>query len=386
MVSLDRVNNVAAFLEFLSAFYADLYVRALNVVGERLTNIVEKSRAARKISVDTKLVCHHSREESNLDGVTKNVLSVAETVTETSEETNELVVDSVDSDLKGRSLTRLLNGGVNLSLCLFNHLLDSRGMDSAVGDKLFKSKSCDLSLYGIKSRNGDSLGCVVDDKINAGERFDLLNVSSLATDDTSLHVLARKLYYRDSGLCDVVCRATLDCERYNVLCLFVRFFLEFLLKLDHSCGELVAGLLLDLGEDLLLCNLGAVSRDLLKSLQLDLHDLVDLLLDSVVFAKLLVELLVLLFKLLGLLVKVLFLLSETSFKSCHLGASFLEIALGFVSLTKDLFLSLDQRFLFHRSRLLFGIGKYRFCLALGGADLSLCKSLTKDHSDEYTDR
>ena len=60
-------------------------------------------------------------------------------------------------------------------------------MDAPVGDQLFKRYTRHLSSYRIKSRKCDSLGGIVDDKLNSGESFELLDISAFAPDDPAFH-------------------------------------------------------------------------------------------------------------------------------------------------------------------------------------------------------
>ena len=45
----------------------------------------------------------------------------------------------------------MLNRQINLFLCLFNHLFNSCGMDTAIGDKFFKRNSCNLTAHRVKA-------------------------------------------------------------------------------------------------------------------------------------------------------------------------------------------------------------------------------------------
>ena len=191
VVSLDSVDDLAALLEFLCGIYADLDVCALNIVRERFPDIVEKSRAACRCGILTELLSHNTRKKRDFHRMAQHVLTVACAVSQSAEQLYKLGIEPVNTDLECCAFARLLYARLDLALCLFHHLLDACGVDAPVGDQLFKSDARDLAPYRIKARKGYRLRCVVDDKLNAREGLELLNVSALASDYPALHVLAR---------------------------------------------------------------------------------------------------------------------------------------------------------------------------------------------------
>ena len=132
----------------------------------------------------------------------------------------------MDTDLKGSSFARRLDLSLNLAARLINGVLDTGGVDTSVGNELFKGKSRDLTSDGIEAGNGDSLGGIVDDKINARELLDGTDITSLASDNASLHIVAREGDGGDGGLGNVVGGTSLDSKRDDVLCLSVCFLLK----------------------------------------------------------------------------------------------------------------------------------------------------------------
>ena len=140
----------------------------------------------------------------------------------------------MDSRVERCSLTRLTNCSINFLAGFFHHFFDSCGVDSSVGDELFEGYAGNLTSDGVKARYRDSLGSVVDDEVNSGERFDSADVSAFASDDSALHFFTRERNCGYRNLGNMVGGASLDCECYDVARFFVRGFLEFFFKLDDS--------------------------------------------------------------------------------------------------------------------------------------------------------
>ena len=87
------------------------------------------------------------------------------------------------------SFALLLDLVLDLTLSLVDHFLNAGGVDSSVGNKLFKGNSCHLTSCGVKAGKSDSLGCIVDNKVNACEGFKCPDVASLTSDNTTLHIV-----------------------------------------------------------------------------------------------------------------------------------------------------------------------------------------------------
>ena len=83
-------------------------------------------------------------------------------------------------------------------------------MDSSVGNETLERDSGDLASDGLKARQRDRFGCVVDDQIDACERFDRSDVSALSSDDTSLHLVIGQRYNRNGCLGDLLCGKPLN--------------------------------------------------------------------------------------------------------------------------------------------------------------------------------
>ena len=318
------------------------------------------------------------------------VLSVTRSVLKSSEHLYKLGVNSVNTYVKRSTFTRLLNSSLNLFACLLDSLLNSRGMNTSVGNKLFKCDSCRFTSYRVKSRKSDSLRCIVDNKLDTRKLFKHLNVSSLTSDYTTLHILVRKSNYRYSCLGNVVSRASLNSKRNYVLSLCVCFFLELRVKLVKSLSELVLYFIFNSRDKLFLSLLSRDSRNVFKYLKLFSQEVLYLLTQSFVFLDALFKLLVLFLKLLCFLIKIFFFLNKSSFLSCNLAASFLHLALGFVSLTKNFFFCTNQSLFLCGFGFLLGFCSYLISLELCRANLlfrhNLADKNTGNHTEKHANR
>src|SRR5256885_14269117 len=81
-------------------------------------------------------------------------------------------------------------------LDLFDHLFDAGGMDAAVGDEDLERAAGDLAPVRIVGGDQHGLRRVVDDEIHAGVQLERPDVSALAPDDASPHVVGRKIHDR----------------------------------------------------------------------------------------------------------------------------------------------------------------------------------------------
>ena len=110
-------------------------------------------------------------------------------------------------------------------------------MDAAVGDELFKGQPRNLAAHGVKRRNGDRLGRVVDDEVDARDGLEGADIAALAADDAALHLIVRQRHNGNGGLGHMVRRAALNGGGDDLARQRVRVVLELLLDfLDLDSG------------------------------------------------------------------------------------------------------------------------------------------------------
>src|SRR5205823_5263467 len=110
-------------------------VRPLDLVGERLADVVKQRRATRLLLVEADLGGHRPADEGRLKRMLEHVLSIAVAVLQHTEELDELGVNAVNADLEDRLLPRLTDVAVELLLGLANDVLDPARMNAPVGDQ-----------------------------------------------------------------------------------------------------------------------------------------------------------------------------------------------------------------------------------------------------------
>ena len=151
MVSLDRVDNRVALLILAGDINADLNVAAFDLVIERLTDIMQQTCSLAHGRIKTELRSDHTGDITNLEGMHQHILTVAGTVFQTTEDLDELGMQTVYAGVEHRTFTCLLDACLDLSASLLDHFLYPRGMDTAVGDELFERDASDLAANGLKA-------------------------------------------------------------------------------------------------------------------------------------------------------------------------------------------------------------------------------------------
>lgn len=76
VMRLDGVNDRRGFLVLFSKVYADLDMAALDLVVDRLADVMQQACAARLNRVETQLARHHAGDVRDLDRVLKDILAV----------------------------------------------------------------------------------------------------------------------------------------------------------------------------------------------------------------------------------------------------------------------------------------------------------------------
>ena len=98
-------------------------------------------------------------------------------------------------------------------------------MNTSVHNELLQSDSCNLSADGIEAGKNDGFRCIVDNEIHTGHGLKGTDISSLATDDTTFHLIIGKLYHRDCRLGYMISRTFLNGIDHIFLCFLACVFL-----------------------------------------------------------------------------------------------------------------------------------------------------------------
>ena len=183
---------------------ADGRVRTLDLVVDRLADVVEQPADLGGLDVRAELGGHDRGDEARLHAVDEHVLPVAGAVLEPAEQLEQLRRQARDAGVVRGLLARLADDQVDLRAGLVDDLLDPPGVDPAVGDELRDGEPGDLAADGIEARQHDRLGRVVDDQVDAGRLLERPDVAALAADDPALHLVAGQVDDGDRVLGGVV--------------------------------------------------------------------------------------------------------------------------------------------------------------------------------------
>ena len=290
----------------------------------------------------------------------QQILTIRRAVLHLTDQTDQLGVQTVNTQVDCGTLTHLDDLLLDLLLYLRNHLLDTCGVDTTVGNQLMQSKSCDFAANGIEARQNDRLGRVIDDDLDARSGLQSANVTTLAADDTTLHFVAIDIENRyrvlDCGLGSNALNRLND----NAFCLLVGAHLSLLdglVNVGHRVG-------LSLGLHILDQNvLGLISRhsaDLLQACVLLAHHTLDIFLLAIECCELVFELLLQSVRLVVLTFEILLLVLDRVLILADSLLTLFEFSVALIDLTVVVAFELNELLLCLKNFLLL----YHFALSL----------------------
>src|SRR5215212_6728193 len=265
VVGLDGVDDLGPLLEPAGQLGPDDGVRALDLVGECLADVVQEPAALGQGDVHAQLGGHDAGQVGRLDQVAEHVLAVGGAVLEPPEHADQLGVQVGDADLEAG----VLAGPAHLALDLLAGpvvgLLDAGRVDAAVGDELLQSEAADLAPDGVEAGQQDRFGGVVDDQVDAGDRLEGADVAALSADDAALHVVRGQGEDRDGRLRGLLGGDPLDGQRDDLARAAVGLLPRLLLEVADQAHGVALGVLLDLLDEEHLGLGGGHGRDLLEA-------------------------------------------------------------------------------------------------------------------------
>ena len=161
----------------------------VSILIGHLTYIVKQSGTLSLLRVKTQFCRHNGTKVSGLTSMLQKVLAIRRTILHFSNDTNQLWMEAVDSEVNSRTFSRFYNLVVKLFLNLGNNLFNASRVYTSIGNKLVKSQSANLTTYRVKARNHDGFRCVVNNNLNATGSLKRPDVASLTTNNTSLHLI-----------------------------------------------------------------------------------------------------------------------------------------------------------------------------------------------------
>ena len=211
----------------------------------------------------------------------QQILTIRRTVLHLTDQTDQFGVQTVNTQVDCGALTHLDDLLLDLLLYLRNHLLDTCGVDTTVGNQLMQSQSSDLAAYGIEARQDDCLGRIINDDLDARCSLQGADVTTLATDDTTLHLVAIDVENSHRVLdCGLGCHA-LNRLNDNTFSLLIGAHLSLLDGLVDVGHRVSLSLSLHILDQRVLSLLAAHTADLLQACVLLAHHTLDILLLAV---------------------------------------------------------------------------------------------------------
>jgi hypothetical protein len=185
----DPIDHLERQVVTLGDLGADGRVRALDLVVDRLADVVQEAAHLGDLHVRADLRGDDRGEIARLDRMAEHVLAVARAVLEPAEQLDDLRRQARDARLVGGRLAGLAHDDLDLGPGLGDDLLDATGVDAAVGDELGQGDPSNLAPDGVETGQDHGLGRVVDDQVDARRLLEGSDVAALAADDPPLHLV-----------------------------------------------------------------------------------------------------------------------------------------------------------------------------------------------------
>ena len=218
---------------------ADVGVRALDLVGHRLADVVQQGAGLADLDVGADLGGQHRGDPRGEHAFLEDVAAVAGAEAQVAQLLDQLWVQAAHTGLKHRLFARFLQDLVHLLAGLLHHLLDTGRVDAAIDNQLGQRDPGDLAPDGVEARKRHRFRRVVDDQVDARGLLQRTDVSSLAADETTLHLIIGQRNGGDCGLCNYISSQALNGHNHVLAGIVVRFVLVLLLQLPVLAGKLV---------------------------------------------------------------------------------------------------------------------------------------------------
>ena len=103
-------------------------------------------------------------------------------------------MDTMNANFQKSRFALLAHHVFHFFLCFLYHLFDSGRMNPSIHNQTFQCNTRYLSPDWIEARQDNCLRRIVDDQFHARQSLQCTNISSLTSDNSSLHLIIRKLY------------------------------------------------------------------------------------------------------------------------------------------------------------------------------------------------
>ena len=277
VVRLDRVHHVLGLAVPAGDLRPDQRVAALDLMGQRLADVVQHRAALHQHRVHAELAGHHAGDVGGLDQVLEHVLAVRGAVAEPAEQVGELGMQVGDGQVHERVLARLDAELLDLRLAPLVGLLDALRVDPPVQDQPLQGQPAHLPAYRVEAGQQHRLRRVVDDQVDAGDRLERPDVAALPADDPALHLVAGQVQHGHHGLAGLLAGDPLDGQCHDLARALLAVGARLVLDVPDDQRGLALGLVLDAGDQLGLGLVGGQAGHPLQHLAALLVELVEFL-------------------------------------------------------------------------------------------------------------
>ena len=186
----DAVDDQLGFAVFLGDFRTDRNVSPSSSWSSGLADIVDEPGPFGQVFIDAQFSGHDAGQLRDFDGMAQDILAITGTITQAPEDFDEFRMQTVNARFIRRLFASFADFLIDFFAGLFDHFFNACRMDTAIGNQFFQSNAGDFTAYGIKARQDDRFRRIVDDEIDAGQRFNSPDIASFTADDAAFRLIS----------------------------------------------------------------------------------------------------------------------------------------------------------------------------------------------------
>ena len=151
VVASNGIHHNWVFLVLTSQLRTNLNVATFNLAVNGFPNVMKESSTTGKSCIFTKFTGDDTRQLSNLNRMTQDILPIRSTELQTSHDLHQVWMKVWRTNLIGSSLTIFTDFIVNLLTVFLHQLLDTSWVDTAILEQHFHSHTSNFTTNRIKS-------------------------------------------------------------------------------------------------------------------------------------------------------------------------------------------------------------------------------------------
>src|ERR1700693_179984 len=249
VVGGDCVHQRVWLAESFEEFSADDGVGPLDLMVDRLPDVVQQAGLTGQRHVGADLGRRHSAEEGDLLAVGQDVLSVAGPKRQRPQQIRQFRVQPAHPGLEHRLFAFFPNPVLDIPASFGHHLFDPGRVDPAVDQEMVESHPRHLAADRVEATQDDGLRRVVDDQVDAGRVLERPNVAPLTTDDATLHLVAGDGHHGNRGLRGLLGGNPLHRGHQDVAGALFALLFDDRLAIANLLRDLLVEFLFKVGED-----------------------------------------------------------------------------------------------------------------------------------------